>query len=195
MLNIHFRELNTPRLRLRRLTTEDLPLYYERLASSEEVTRYMLWKPHRSIEESSASIQKALHRYETGESCRWVITKKPDASLIGIIDLMPLNKNDDVCTFAYMLAKAFWGNGYGTEAVKAVIDHAFSECGVQRIQADYFADNPASGAVMHKAGMQFLYTVPHKYEKYEKQHDACVCSITLDHWLKFRKETSSSDNS
>ena len=184
VLDIHFQELHTPRLLLRRLTPEDLPLYYSRLAGSETVTRYMLWKPHTRIEESQASIQKALKRYETGESCRWVIAEKGTGNLMGIIDLMPQDPHTGTCTFAYMLGAEFWGQGYGTEAVKAVIGYAFSHCGALVVQADHFADNPASGKVMEKAGMIRIGTIPEKYEKNNRLHDAQVYRLTKAQWLK-----------
>lgn len=183
MLNIHFQELNTPRLTLRRLTMEDLPLYYERLGSSETVTRHMLWKPHTCIDESVASIQKAIHRYETGESCRWAIAVKQSNEMAGIIDLIPVDSEKGICTFAYMLGQDFWGKGFGTEAVKAVLDYAFARCGAEEVTADHFAENTASGAVMKKAGMLLQDIIPQKYEKGGRFHDAHQYRITRTQWL------------
>lgn len=193
MLNIHFQELNTPRLRLRRLCMEDLPFYY-RLAGSEKVCRYMLWKPHASIEESAASIQKVLRRYETGDSCRWAIAMADTNELIGIIDLLPRDISNGICSFAYMLAESFWNQGYGTEALNAVVDFAFRECGVQILEADHFADNSASGAVMAKAGMVYQRTIFAKYEKDGRKYDAHVYCLPRTHWQKCSKE-SAIDNS
>ena len=183
MQNIRFQELHTPRLELRALTMEDLPLYYERLGSSEAVTRYMLWKPHTSLDESAASIQKALRRYETGDSCRWAITLKTNGELIGIIDLIPVERSAGTCSFAYMLCEEFWGMGYGTEALQAVVDYAFQFCGAESVQADHFAENPASGAVMRKVGMTFLGTISGKYEKNGVAYDAPQYRITKEEWL------------
>ena len=182
MLNIHFRELETPRLVLRKLTIADLPLYYSRLASSHVVTEHMLWKPHTCLAESEASIQKAIARYEDGSSCRWVIAPKATGELIGIIDLMPVDADSGVCTFAYMLAEAFWGQGYGTEALKAILSHAFANCGASAVLADHFAENTASGAVMRKAGMIESGILPGKYTKNNCRHDAVQYQITKDIW-------------
>jgi len=195
MMNIHFQELNTPRLRLRRISLEDAPLFFKRLGSSETVTEYMLWKPHKTPEETLTSIQKALGRYETGEAIRWAIALPDTNEIIGIIDLIVRHAESGLCSFAYMLAEGFWNKGYGTEAVTAVFDFAFRECSVSVIEADHFAENPASGAVMRKAGMIYQETIPGKYEKNGVLHDARCYRITFDHWQNYSKEISSSDNS
>jgi len=181
MLSIRIQELETPRLRLRRLTREDTSLFYSRLAGSEAVTEHMLWKPHRCIEESAASIEKVLGRYDTGESCRWAIAFAETNDLIGIIDLLPLPGEETECTFAYMLGQEFWGQGYGTEALKAVFGFAFSQ-GIQSIRADHFAANSASGAVMRKVGMAYVETIPKKYEKNGVFHDAPQYRISKADW-------------
>jgi hypothetical protein len=46
------------------MRAEDAPLYFARLGGSENVTRYMLFAPHKSMEESVRSVQKHLSRYE-----------------------------------------------------------------------------------------------------------------------------------
>ena len=58
-----FEQIETNRLFLRKLRETDVQAYYERLGGSEEVTRYMLWKPHGSIQESCESIEKVLKKY------------------------------------------------------------------------------------------------------------------------------------
>ena len=187
MANFQVREITTPRLHLRKLQMEDLPHYYKRIASSETVTRYMLWKPHTALEESAASIRKVLSRYETGESFRWVIALKSSDELIGIIDLLPRDTDNRIWSFAYMLSEDFWNRGYCTEALKAVIDFAFQHWNAAQIRADHFADNPASGAVMKKAGMYYQYTEEKKYEKNGVLHDALHYCLTWEQWLDSKK--------
>ena len=179
------RELNTPRLRLRRLVPEDAPVYFERIGRSTAVTKYMLWNPHTDISESEASIQKALRRYEEGKCYRWGIALRTDCSLIGVIELLKFNEIDNTCSFAYMLGEDFWNKGYGTEAVKAAFAFAFTELKVSAIHSDHFSDNPASGAVMRKAGMRFQGTVRDKYEKNGRKYDADQYQITASEWLRF----------
>ena len=167
-----FQVLHTPRLVLRRLRMEDLPEYNAHLFGSEDVSRYMLFDPHRSIEESRESLEGALKRYDTGRFYRWGIARKEDDVLIGLIDLLRFNEEDNSCSFVYMLGKAHWNQGYGTEALKAVIRFAFEEMDIDRILVDHISANGGSGAVMRKAGMTHIGTSYGKYTKHGVVLDA-----------------------
>lgn len=177
-----YRELHTPRLQLRRFRMEDVPCFFERLGGNAQVTQYMLWQPHRDISQSEVSIRKVLRQYESGRAYCWAIAEKDTGELIGRIDLLCFDEQSDSCQFAYMLGADFWNRGYGTEAVKAVFDFAFRELEMQSIAADHMAENPASGAVMRKAGMIQWGIQPKKYEKNGILHDAVQYRITKEDW-------------
>lgn len=176
-----FQNLKTERLVLRKLSIHDAEGYF-RFAGSEKVTRYMLWKPHKDLSESIASIKKALHRYEAGTCYRWAIALKENDRIIGIIDLLGFDEEKETCSFAYMIAEEFWGRGFGTEALKAVLGFAFDKMQISAVEADHFAENAASGAVMRKAGMVYRGTVFEKYEKNGKIFDAVQYRIYREVW-------------
>ena len=177
MNHVPFRALETERLILRDIRMEDIQDYYERLFSDGDVCRYLLFDPHQDIGESLAAIEDILQQYEAGSFYRWGITEKGDDSLIGIISLVRIDEEKEECSFAYLLACDYWGRGYGTETLKEVIRFAFEELGIRRIVADHMAENPASGAVMRKAGMTHIGTEKGKYEKQCVLHDAEVYEI------------------
>ena len=179
---VQIRALKTPRLVLRKLRREDTAAYYERLGSSEAVTRYMLFEPHQDISDSVSSIEKILGRYEAGKCYRWGITQAENDSLIGVIDLLKFDEEKNTCSFAYMLAEEFWGRGFGTEALRAVLDFAFTELKVAAVEADHFAENAASGAVMRKVGMTYQGTAKDKYVKNGVYYDAPRYRITAREW-------------
>lgn len=54
----------------------------------------------------------------------------------------------------YVLARAAWGQGYASEALRAVIEASWADPRVFRIWAVCDVDNPASARVMEKAGMR-----------------------------------------
>lgn len=176
-----FQEIKTHRLHLRKLCREDVARFFG-FAGSEAVTKYMLWKPHRELSESVASIEKAISRYENGNSYRWAIALGENDSLIGIIDLLGFNGTENTCSFAYMIAEEYWGRGFGTEALTAVLEFAFTKLNVAAVEADHFAENAASGAVMRKVGMKYCGTVPGKYEKNGMIYDAVQYRITRKEW-------------
>lgn len=172
-----FTHLKTERLVLRDIRMEDIQEYYERLYGDGDVCRYMLFDPHQDISESFASLERTLQRYEEGCCYRWGIALQEDNSLIGLIELLRFDEETGTCSFAYMLGCDYWNQGFGTEALRAVITFAFEELDVDRIVVDHMADNPASGAVMRKAGMTQIGTEKDKYEKHGQFHDAQVYEI------------------
>ena len=176
---VELKELETPRLKLRRVRFDDLYDYYERLGSDGDVTRYLTFDPHQDIGESLASIEKTLARYEEGRCYRWAIADKEDDGIIGIFELLRFDEADESCSFAYMLAKDRWNRGYATEAMKEVFRFATEELGVKRIAADHMAPNTASGAVMRKAGMIRVGVIPGKYEKHGQVYDAVCYELTV----------------
>lgn len=184
MIYANLKEIRTERLKLRKLRREDAIAYYEDLSSSEAVTRYMLFSKHTSPEDGVKSVEKNLSRYETGRNYYWVVADPETEDLMGVISLLRFDEHVSSCSFAYMLGEKFWGRGYGTEAVKAVFDFAFSEMDIKKIEADHMAENPASGAVMRKAGMKRAGTIPGKYEKNGRLHDAVRYEITREEWMR-----------
>ena len=170
-------ELETARLKLRRLSFDDVYDYYERLGSDGEVSKFMLFEPHQDIGETLALIEEALVRYEEESFYRWGIENED--GLIGVIELLHFDEESESCSFAYMLGKPWWGQGYATEAVQEVFRFAKEELGVKKITADHMAPNAASGAVMRKAGMTQAGIIPGKYEKHGQTHDAVVYELVF----------------
>ena len=72
--------------------------------------------------------------------------------VIGCVSLR-IKREDQRAELGYWLGRPYWGQGYCTEAVRAVLDFGFGQLGLNRIFACHFARNPASGRVMQKAGM------------------------------------------
>ena len=169
---VEMRELETARLNLRRLRFEDLYDYYERITSDGDVTRYLTVEPHQDIGETLEELMNVLARYEEGGFYRWAIARKEDDGIIGIFELREFDEASDSCSFAYMLGKQWWNQGYATEAMVEIFRFALEELEVQRITADHMAPNAASGAVMQKAGMVRVGVIPGRYEKHGQVYDA-----------------------
>lgn len=181
MRYVSFHNLNTSRLCLRKITPDDRESYF-RLFSSPEVAKYMLWEPHTSIAQTDAALEKLMARYSGGKCYRWGITLRGLDSLIGIIELLHFDEAAGNCGFAYQISPEYWGKGYGTEALTAALDFAFSEMGMDTVEADHMGHNVASGAVMKKAGMTYVGTMPGKYTKNGVSFDAPQYRITREEW-------------
>merc|ERR1712000_215870 len=91
---------------------------------------------------------------------RFVITT-PSYGAIGMISFGMNRENPvkpHVATLGYFLGKPFWGKGYMTESLRALIPYAFNEKGVHRLEASTFANNIGSCKVLKKAGFRLECT-------------------------------------
>jgi RimJ/RimL family protein N-acetyltransferase len=75
-----------------------------------------------------------------------------DAVLIGVCGVEPREGGPEI---GYWSGVSYWGQGYATEAVRALIDHAFGELQHETLQAGTRVSNPASRRVLEKCGFQW----------------------------------------
>ncbi len=64
-----------------------------------------------------------------------------------------MNRMDHCCEIGYCYGTTYWGQGYATKALKAVIHYLFHDCELHVVEAKHNSLNVASGIVMQKAGM------------------------------------------
>ena len=152
MKHLGTKTIETERLILRRFTIEDAPAMYERWASDPEVTRYLTWQPHESVDASRNYLSDLTAKYDRGDFYDWAIELK-GVGVIGSIGVVSTCEETEEAELGYCIGKAHWGKGIMPEAVKAVIDFLFDEIHFRRITAKHDIENPNSGRVMAKAGM------------------------------------------
>jgi RimJ/RimL family protein N-acetyltransferase len=173
--------LNTPRLILRELTLADAPAVH-RLAGEREVAATTRLIPHPYPEGlAEVWISGLADRYAKGENASFAITLK-DGPLIGAIGLL-INLGDNHAELGYWIGKPFWNQGYCTEAARAVVAYGFESVNLQRVFANYFAINPASGRVMAKLGMQPEGVLRKHRFKWGEYVDLIVCGLLRDEYF------------
>ena len=158
--------MKTEHLYLRPFVLEDAPGMYENWASDPENLKYVTWDAHTSPERTRESIKRWVEQYQKPDTYKWAICFKtsPD-QVIGDISVVSQDQESQSCELGYILGKKFWGKGFMTEAVIAVLDFLLNEVGIKEIKATYVSLNPASGKVMEKAGMQYVETIPHAIQR------------------------------
>ena len=142
--------ITTKRLLLRKPRMDDAPVIFETYAQDPEVTRYLVWKPHKSLRETEHFLFACGEFWRTGKDFAYVITLKENDTLIGMFGLHPMGLKFEV---GYALARPYWGKGYMTEILRAVIDWALAQPDIFRVQAFCDVENIGSARVMEKAGM------------------------------------------
>ena len=166
--------LYTEHLTMDRFTLEDVPAVRDGLYT-EAVCRNLFVTPNKSTEEVEENIRWLLEGYETKEDFhQWAVREKGEC--VGRM-MLTVNRRFQTGTVAYYLAEKAWGKGYMTEILKRVIDFCFDDLGLNRVEADHFARNPASGRVMEKAGMTREGLSRQKYCKDGEFLDAVLYAI------------------
>lgn len=145
--------IETPRLLLRKVTMADARDIFA-YSRDEEVARHVLWETQRSIRDAREYVRYLQRLYRNDQPASWGIIDKATGRLIGTVGFMSYSADHNSAEIGYSLARDSWNRGIMTEAVRAVLRYAFEKMQLHRVEAQFELDNPASGRVMEKAGMQ-----------------------------------------
>ena len=145
--------IETKRLILRKFTSDDYKDVYNNYASKSEVTKFMSWTPHKSVDETISFINDiVLPEYSKEHTYSWAIVLKKTNQVVGSIDVVNKNLKRKNAELGFVLGNDYWGIGIMPEAAKAVVSYLFEE-GFVRVYALHHVDNLKSGRVMQKIGM------------------------------------------
>jgi ribosomal-protein-alanine N-acetyltransferase len=154
----NFTYLETESLIIRKLTKEDAPAIFH-YASDPEITKYVLFPTHQTIEDTWTFLGPTLEKYEKKEVAPWGLAFKENNQLIGTCDFVWWDTVHHKAEIGYILAKKYWNKGIMSEAVKRLVQFGFEEMGLNRIEAKCNENNIGSSRVMEKAGMKYEGTL------------------------------------
>lgn len=150
--------IETERLILRPLSIDDAESVFE-WTGDERVAEYMIYTCHKSVEvtkEWLGSLKSLENEYT------WGFVRKSDGKLIGSGGVR-FRDAENAWSFGYNLRYDCWGNGYATEAAKRMIEYVCTGHNAREFISEHAVDNPASGRVIEKCGLEFAY-----YSEYTK---------------------------
>jgi len=141
--------IETERLVLRPLELEDAP-WIARQSSRPQIARMTgrIPSPNPPLFAEGFILMMRAAELNRGDRVRLIVLRGTGEPA-GVIGLNP--HGGGVWELGYWLQPEAWGNGYATEAGRAMLDDARAR-GVTRFQAGYFLENPASGKVLEKLG-------------------------------------------
>jgi RimJ/RimL family protein N-acetyltransferase len=140
--------IESPRLLLRRPTPGDAEAIFTRYASDPEVTRYVGWPRHATVDDTRAFLSFSDSLWERWPAGPYVILSREDRRLLGSTGL--IFESPSRASTGYVLARDAWGRGVATEALGAMVDLA-RKTGVLRLYALCHHAHGASARVLEKA--------------------------------------------
>jgi ribosomal-protein-alanine N-acetyltransferase len=166
-------EINTLRLKLLPPREENTQSLYELMSRSVD-TKYLTWEPHKNIETTTELLKNLIEAQTQGKSFHWCIFH--DNHLVGIVSLIDVKKKIrtwilDRAELSYWVGTQFVGNGFATEASKAIIDFGFNMLLFHKIIIAHAKQNLESKRICEKLGFK-LYALEHDaFMKENKWHD------------------------
>jgi len=178
--------LETPRLLLRPARREDAEPMFRNWASDPEVTKFLTWPAHDSVRVSDTVIRIWLKEYEKEDYYQWMIQLKELGEPIGSISVVRQNPAVEEAEIGYCIGRRWWHQGIVSEALTAVMEFLFTQVGMNRIAARHDPNNPHSGGVMRKCGMQYEGTTRSGDRNNQGICDAAHYAILRSEWNRPR---------
>lgn len=163
--------LHTERMTLRAVTRDDQQKVFEGLSNPDVITYFGI--SYATYEETAKQMdwyeQSQLN--QTGQA--WAIIHNEEfAGIIGIYHVNPIHLNAEI---GYWLFPKFWNQGFATEALHAILQHARNDLKLHRIMADVEPEHLASKSVLRKCGFEHEGTK----RECERKHNQY---ISLETW-------------
>ena len=157
-------ELGTERLTLRPPKINDENALFE-LMSEKGLTTFLTWEPHENITSTRSVIQNLMKSQIEDKAYHWCICHGDN--IIGLVSFIDVRRKIRTWTLnraelSYWIGSEFQGNGFATEASKAVIDFGFMNLDFHKIIIGHAFENKESQSICHKLG----------FEEYAHEHDA-----------------------
>lgn len=144
----------TERLLLRRYIAADLPAYLAR-RGREDIYRY-LYRPMPDPQELRERFEKGLNGVfaAEGDPLRLTVERRLDGAILGDIMLELISLPSQQAEIGYVFHPDYNGQGYATEAIRALISFGFTQIGFHRIFARLDPLNQGSVGVMERLGLR-----------------------------------------
>ena len=136
-----------------------------------------------TVEQVETLLAEYISNYNKLDFYRWAIIEKASNKNIGQIAFCRVYSDCQIAEIEYCIGESFWGNGYASEALSALIDFTFNNTDFEKLEAYHRSENSKSGRVLEKSVMHITDSV----ERFSRENvlphgEACYC-IEKDEFL------------
>jgi len=145
--------LQTARLTLRAYKLSDAPYLLE-MRSDPRSMEFMDSAPLKDLAAAEEFTLEKIDDHTKQKGISWVINLKNSEKFIGDIAYWKIKTKDHRAEIGYSLLPAYWGNGYATEALEAILKWGFHQLKLHSVNADINPSNKASRRLLQKMGFK-----------------------------------------
>lgn len=151
-------------------------------AGLQEVYRYQAWEAN-TAEQTRGYVAEAAAAYEDPSQTRFYLSALGrDAYIVGLAQVIIHSVDWRCAEIGYTVHPDHWGCGYGTAIARLVVDYAFRELDMHRVQATCDPRNVASARILRKVGMTHEGTLRHTMQLRDGWRDSHMFSVLEDEW-------------
>jgi [ribosomal protein S5]-alanine N-acetyltransferase len=138
-----------PRVLLRPPVIDDAGALFQRVARDPEVTKYLMWAPHRDVAATRRVITEKMN--VSDDERTWVIELKHSGDVIGLTSCRrPVAHSVEI---GYCLGRRWWGKGLMLDVLEMLLAALEADREVYRVWATCNADNERSARLLVRAGL------------------------------------------
>jgi RimJ/RimL family protein N-acetyltransferase len=182
----------TERLALRWLTEDDAPALFT-LFSHPEVMRYWSTPPMKDLSEARALLGRIRKAFRRKTLFEWGIALGKEDRVIGTCTLFHLDEQNRRAELGYALARECWGQGLMSEALTALLDHAFSTLDLNRIEADVDPRNEPSVRILERLGFEREGLFRERWLVAGERQDSLMLGLLRHDWRSRRRAVGRQD--
>jgi len=175
--------INTGRLRLRRISENDLEALFN-IFSDPQVMRY--WStPPLADRQAAVSLLHEIHNlFDRRLMLKWGIALLDNDQLIGTATLFNLNFENGRAEIGYGLGSRHWRNGYMNEALRALLFYAFDVLELRRLEADVDPRNAGSIRTVERLGFRQEGLLRERWHVNGEIQDSLFYGLLRREWQK-----------
>ncbi|MFT4412222.1 GNAT family N-acetyltransferase [Fredinandcohnia humi] len=147
-------DFTTERLHVRKMTASDATELFK-IWSDPVVTQFMNIENMTEEKQAIDIINYLGNLADENKAIRYSIIERNTNKIIGSCGYNSLDFENSKCEIGYEIAHQYWGKGYASEAISMLLENAFNNLNLNRVEAKVEIDNVASVKVLQK--LNFTY--------------------------------------
>jgi RimJ/RimL family protein N-acetyltransferase len=173
--------ISAARLQMHRLVRADLEGLFA-VNSDPQVTQYLPYKAWTSAADAEAWYLRMENLQKDGTAIQWVIARADNLMPIGTCLLFRYEQSSECAELGYVLGRAYWGQGWMSEALGAAIDWIFGSTPLRRLEAFVDGRNAASSRLLQRIGFVAEGTLRERWLVGSELTDANIYGLLRRDW-------------